>query len=586
MHNRRSYVGPTPRALCTLLLLSACVDGTDELEESSIAREGVNPVVVSFQDGQLPTSAYAGTRDTMLEGSSPTTKNGSDTSLSVEAATKRRSLLSWDLAGAVPPGAVVEAVSLALEVSDRSPEVFNLYAAKRAWREDQATWNVFATGSSWQTGGAAGVNDRGSEVLGSFSAPATGPAKISLNAAGVALVQAWVDDPAVNHGFILDGPGTSNRLEFRASEYGTKALRPKLTITWHEAPADTTGAPDTGDTGETTGIGDTGEVALDPTPGLYKQTCDGSFGVALGNNYFVDGNDEDQGLRVYLRGANAGAVKTVDISASLGLASGDEADLEDAARIGDRIYVVSSHGRNKSGQLERMRHRFFAVDVAGTAPAVSFTTVGYTSTLLDELLKSTNWVSPDLTVIATLAAAANLGKATDANLAPKVNGINIEGLAWLPTVQRPKQLVLGFRNPLQGTDAILVTLLNADAVVTGTRPQFGEAIRLGLGGLRVRGMAWSPLHAAMLILAGPKDAGAPGPFRLYRWSGAPGAAPVLVTQILDWPADSGPEAIVVHANTRDLQILFDQGEHLLAGTTCKDRAVSSRFFSDVVIHVP
>lgn len=578
MHNLRSYRGPTYRSLCPFfLLLAACADGSDDPIE---AREGVNPVVVSFQDGQLPTSAYSGTRDTMLEGSAPTTKNGSDTSLSVEAATKRLSLLSWDLSGMVLPGATVESVSLALEVSDKSPEVFNLYAAKRTWQEDQATWKVFASGSSWQSGGAAGANDRGSTVLGSFSAPATGAATITLNAAGVAVVQAWVDDPASNHGFILDGPGTSNRLEFRASEYGTKAQRPKLTVTWHEAaPADTTGAPDTGSS-------DTGEVALDPTPGFYKQTCDGSFGVALGNDYFLDGNDEDQGLRVYLRGANAGAVKNVDLSTSLGLASADEADLEDAARIGDRIYVVSSHGRNKSGQLERMRHRFFAVDLAGTAPAVSFTTAGYTSTLLDELLKSSNWVSPDLTVIATLTAAANLGKATDVNLAPKVNGINIEGLAWLPTVQRPKQLVLGFRNPLQGTDAILVSLLNADAVVTGAKPQFGEATRLGLGGLRVRGMAWSPLHAAVLILAGPKDAGAPGPFRLYRWSGVPGASPVLVTQLLDWPADSGPEAIVVHPNTRDMQVLFDQGEHLLGGATCKDSAASSRFFSDVVIHVP
>lgn len=582
MHNLRWYSEPTRRALCPFfLLLSACTDGSDDPIEG---RDGVIPVISSFQDGQLPTSAYSGARDTMLEGSAPTTKHGSDTSLSVEAATKRLSLLSWDLSGVVPPGAVVDAVSLALEVSDKSPEVFNLYAAKRAWKEGEATWNVFASGSSWQSGGAAGTNDRGDTVLGSFSAPATGLATITLNAAGVAVVQAWVDAPASNRGFILGGPATSNRLEFRASEYGTKARRPKLTVTWHEAaPIDTTGAPDTGGT---TDVGDTGEVALDPTPGFYKQTCDGSFGVALGNNYFVDGNDEDQGLRVYLRGANAGAVKTVDLSTSLGLASADEADLEDAARVGDRIYVVSSHGRNKSGQLERMRHRFFAVDIAGTAPAVAFTTVGYTSTLLDELLKSANWVSPDLTVIATLAAAANLGKATDANLAPKVNGINVEGLAWLPTVARPKQLVLGFRNPLQGTDAILVSLLNADAVVTGAKPQFGEATRLDLGGLRVRGMAWSPLHAAMLILAGPKDAGAPGPFRLYRWSGVPGASPMLVTQILDWPADSGPEAIVVHPNTRDMQILFDQGEHLLGGATCKDSATSSRFFSDVIIHVP
>ncbi|WAS94987.1 DUF3616 domain-containing protein [Nannocystis punicea] len=547
-----------------------CEDGDDAVT----ARAG-GPVIVSFQDGQSPTSSYAGTRDTMLDGDSPSTKNGGDTSLSVEEATEVVSLLSWDLSASIPTTAVVEAVTVTLEISDKSPETFSLYEARRAWNEANATWNAWTTGSSWQTAGGYGTGDRGTVALGSFSAAETGSVTFSLNAAGVALVQQWVANPTSNRGFFLDGAGTSNRLEFRASEYGTKARRPKLTVTWHEA-----------DAGDTTGDGgDPGEVVLDPTPGNYKQSCDGSFGVALDGSYFLDGNDEDQGLRVYRRGADANAARSVDVSASISLSTSDEADLEDAARIGDRIYIVSSHGRDKSGNLERMRYRFFAVDVAGTAPNVSLTTVGYTSKLLDDMVKSANWLTPNASVIATLATAANLSKATDANLAPKVNGSNIEGLAWLPTAQRPKQLVVGFRNPLQGTDAILVTLLNADAVLGGAVAQFGEAILLDLGGLRVRGMSWSPVHAAMLILAGPKD-GAAGPFRLYKWSGVAGQAPVLVQNITSFPTDSGPEAIVVYPDTHDVQVVFDQGEHLISGTICKDKSVSSRYFSDVIVHVP
>ena len=167
------------------------------------------------------------TRDTMLDGGSPGTKNGSDTSLSVEAEEELVALLAWDVAG-IPATAVVEAVSVTLEVSDKSSQNFDLYAARRAWSEGQATWNEYASGSAWQSGGAHGANDRGGAVLGSFSAANTGAVTVPLNAAGVAVVQGWVAQPATNLGFVLDGPGTDNRLEFRSSEYGTKSKRPRM----------------------------------------------------------------------------------------------------------------------------------------------------------------------------------------------------------------------------------------------------------------------------------------------------------------------------------------------------------------------
>ncbi|HEX6764628.1 MAG TPA: DUF3616 domain-containing protein [Polyangiaceae bacterium] len=326
------------------------------------------------------------------------------------------------------------------------------------------------------------------------------------------------------------------------------------------------------------------EITLSPTPGTYRQTCDGSLGVVIDADHFLDGNDENQGLRIYRRGADAAPVATVDVSTSIGLTASDEADLEDAARIGNRIYVVSSHGRDKDGNLERERYRFFGLDISGTVPNVSLTGAGFSSTLLDQMLVAANWTTPNPAVIATLNAAANLGEPEDSDLAPKADGTSIEALAWAPTATRPSQLLVGFRNPTQSADAIVVSLLNADAVLAGATASFGEATLLDLGGLGLRAMAYSPLHAAVLVIAGPTADD--GPFRLFRWSGLPSTAPVAIRDVTNAPADASAEAIVVYPNTRDVQILFDEGDHLVGGTACKDAAASSRSFSDVIVHVP
>jgi hypothetical protein len=269
----------------------------------------------------------------------------------------------------------------------------------------------------------------------------------------------------------------------------------------------------------------------------------------------------------------------------LGLSTDDEADFEDAARIGDRVYVIESHGRNKDGKLDRARYRFFGMDVIGTSPGIALTVPGYTTKLLDQMLVAANWVTPNTTVLATLTAKSNLAASTDASLAPLAGGINIEGLAWAPTAARPNQLLIGFRSPSQGTSAIVVSLLNAADVLTGATAQFGEAALLDLGGLGIRAMAWSAPHNAVLLIAGPHDDSA-GPFRLFKWSGAPADAPVAVQDITGVPSGSAPEAIVTYPNTRDIQILFDEGDHDVGGDACKDASDSAKAFDDTIVHVP
>ena len=575
-----------------LLPLAGALGCASETEDLSSTAAALTTTTVSFQDGQLPTSAYAGTRDTMLDGGSQSTNNGTDKEVSTVEDDQLESLFSWDISASIPATATITSATITLQVSDKSEETFNFYEAKQAWNETKATWKIYDSSKNWQITGGSGASDRGTTVLGSFAAPATGSYTITLNAAGIALVQSWARTPSANHGLFLLGPGTSNRLELRSREYGTKNQRPKLTVTWNDSGSGAGGAgggsggSGAGGSGGGAGVaGSGGEIALDPTPGNYQKTCDGSLGVMLDATHFLDGNDEEQGMRVYTRGADAAPLQSIDISSKIGLSTSDEADFEDAARVGNRIYVVGSHGRDKNGNLERSRYRFLALDVSGTVPSISLSVPGYTTTLLDSMLVASNWVTPSTSVISTLSTAADLSDSTNADLAPKVNGTNIEGLAWLPTAARPNQLLLGFRNPSQSTDAILVSLLNADAVLTGATPSFGEAILLDLGGLRIRAMAWSPIHQAVLLIGGPKDA-TNGPYRLYKWSGVATDAPVAVTDITSAPSDSAPEALVIYDHTRDVQVLFDQGDHLISGTACKDKSASSQFFSDVIVHVP
>jgi hypothetical protein len=332
--------------------------------------------------------------------------------------------------------------------------------------------------------------------------------------------------------------------------------------------------------------GDAVDAAIDApdplAPGTYRETCDGSGAVALDSMHFLDVNDENQGLRIYTRATDGPPLQTFDLSAGLGVTSTDEVDLEDLARVGDRVFAIASHGRDSSGDLQPTRYRFAAFDLAGALPNLSFGVVGSTSTLLVDLLDSANWDTPDINLITTLDTSSKLTDAHTPSLAPELAGTNIEGLAFAPIAGEPDRMVIGFRNPQPGGSAIVISLVNAPAAVTGSKAHFGGAAQLDLGGLGVRGMAYSAAHTAVLILAGPHDSG--GPFRIYKWSGELAVAPVLVGDVVP-PGSSAAEAIVPYPGSKDVQILFDQGDAMIGGTTCKKAAPAARVFRDVIVHV-
>jgi hypothetical protein len=321
-----------------------------------------------------------------------------------------------------------------------------------------------------------------------------------------------------------------------------------------------------------------GALSLDPTPGTYRETCDGSGALAIDFLHFLDVNDENQGARIYKRATAAAPVQELDLAGALGLTANDEADLEDLARIGDRVFVTTSHGRKSSGNLDRARYRFAVFDLSGAIPNVTLAPAGTATSLLDQMLVAGNWDAPNAGVIAALEAASQLGDNSDATLAPENMGTNIEGLAS----DGAGKLLIGFRNPRPGGKAIVVALANPDAVAAGAVARFAGAAELDLGGLGVRGMAYSQAHGAVLIVAGPHATG--GPFKLYRWSGTLTAAPVFALD-LTAPPMGAPEAVVPYPGTKDVQIIFDLGDADVAGTPCKDAAIAERRFGDAIVHV-
>jgi uncharacterized protein YjiK len=192
--------------------------------------DGPQLITLSFQDG---TSGYSGTRDTWIESGAPTANHGTDATLYIDGSPDLSSLVYWDLT-IIPPGSIVQSVDIQTNVQDASSTAYELYELKRPWVESEATWNQFAPGQNWQTAGAQGSQDKGSTVLGAISGSSTGSNTTSLNSAGIALVQSWIDDPNSNHGLIIQNYNNSNGLDLSSSEAATVLQRPKLTVRYQD----------------------------------------------------------------------------------------------------------------------------------------------------------------------------------------------------------------------------------------------------------------------------------------------------------------------------------------------------------------
>lgn len=291
----------------------------------------------------------------------------------------------------------------------------------------------------------------------------------------------------------------------------------------------------------------------------YRGLCDASAAEATDAQHFVVASDEDNVLRLYTRGEPE-PIGQLRLDGFLGTGQ-READIEGAARIGSRIYWISSHGRNSGGKRREERLRLFATDAEDglLQPAGA----AYTRLL------------GDLVAAPTLQ---HLKLEEAARLPPEApGGLNIEGLAATPE----GGLLIGLRNPIPNGRALLVPLLNPVEVVEhGRTAQFGEPVLLTLRNRGVRSI--ERIGNAYWIVAGPTaDRGS---FSLYRWSGRAGDAP----QLQDSAAFIGlqPEALFAWPGSGELQFLSDDGGMDIGGTPCKRLPPARQTFRAVVMPQP
>jgi hypothetical protein len=296
-------------------------------------------------------------------------------------------------------------------------------------------------------------------------------------------------------------------------------------------------------------------------PATYLGMCGASAAAAVGTNLFVVADDETSRLRIYRRDQGGPALDTVDLSGVLELERGaSETDIEGAARLGEVVYWITSHSRNRRGREHPNRCRFFGTGLQAQNNRLAVSLVGRPyKDLLQDL------------IAAPALRAFNLEAAS--RLPPKARGgLNIEGLCATPD----NQLLIGFRNPVPNGAALLVPLTNPAEVLAGQRARFGPPLQLDLEGRGIRDMAYC--DGEYLLVAGAVDGG--GKSRLYRWAGG-GAKPKHLKGV-DLKG-LNPEAIVVYPDhgSQEVQLLSDDSSHRQGGIPCEDLRPAQRRFRAV-----
>ena len=258
-------------------------------------------------------------------------------------------------------------------------------------------------------------------------------------------------------------------------------------------------------------------------PAQYSGMADASAGVAVSSNLFVAASDEDNILRLYSSERGGAPLKEFDFNDFLELHGKSlEADLEGAARIGDRAFWIGSHGRNRNGKQRLNRHRFFATDIRVVGGEVMLTAVGGPyKTLVEDLSREPGFQQFHLEEAAWRA--------------PKESGaLNIEGLS----ATAEGHLLIGFRNPVPKGQALIIPLLNPNDVIEAKPARFGPAIQLDLKGRGIRDLAY--YGGEYVIIGGASGSG--GHFQLYRWAGGSAKPEPLK---VDHFNDYSPEGIII-----------------------------------------
>ena len=171
------------------------------------------------------------------------------------------------------------------------------------------------------------------------------------------------------------------------------------------------------------------------------------------------------------------------------------------------LYAITSHSRDDDGDAQKSREKLARFRIENDKVVEPVVVGG-----LKRALTAAHPV---------LAAAALVPDAKSGA------GLNIEALEITPDGQR---LLIGFRSPLQGSQAIIASIENHAAVFNDdAAPQIANTLQtLDLGGHGIRGLSWVAAMNGYVLISGPASR-ADHAFGLWFWSGQAGAPARRVT---------------------------------------------------------
>ncbi|MDB6053720.1 MAG: Chitinase [Verrucomicrobiales bacterium] len=197
--------------------------------------------------------------DTALMEDFPNNNQGANSSIELGIpgnSTKMRDLFKFDVSS-IPAGSTVSSVSVKFTVTfshDGTAHIGNLHKLLANWGEGTgsglpnatpvattgaACWNSRQFGqNAWTTAGGGSGTDYASAISGTGSLVSSGASTFASTATLVSDVQAWVNSPSSNFGWILmysSETGGSNAKRLATREDTTVANRPSITVTYTTA---------------------------------------------------------------------------------------------------------------------------------------------------------------------------------------------------------------------------------------------------------------------------------------------------------------------------------------------------------------
>lgn len=277
--------------------------------------------------------------------------------------------------------------------------------------------------------------------------------------------------------------------------------------------------------------------------------------VAIGERMFVAASSDDNVLRVYRASGSSGPVASFDLSDYLEVDAGVPVTISGAARVGDRVYWISSHARDEQGRIRPERYRFFATTVATRDGRVTIEPVGKPSKTLVHKMVERHTIRT-LRLDKATRFDVELGADERRGLTASREGLSIEALC----ASGNAEVLIAFGNPrplrvTTGTPHALVVPVDnaAEVIEQGEAPIFGEGILWDLDGLGIVSFEYSELHRAYFILAAPHDGN--GASVLYRWSGMKAHPPAVVERFSSDGSGLSPETVVSFEGSEELLLL-------------------------------